>query len=618
MDNNFYTDDLERLLKEKSDEFRMYPSKRVWHSLYNDLHPSRRWPSVTISMLLVLVLMLTGYLNTNDTDTSNRTQLVQYDISVHSNNTATHNLKKDKVPGKLYATGIGEEENSTPAEDAGTGEQPLLDLVAAEPSIAGIASELSLANDGQAVNVNSVAADESRMSNGFPLLLIRDKNIYNTFAVRGFNSTNHLTYNWASSSPAETNTVFPGNNNTAATGTIAFNTPADKAKTATNGRSGVYNKAAIEIISPAENVTPPHNNGGNTVATNSNRNKTNKTTAARNTTRSNKNSPASVAKTNTGNNTNNEITGSLTSDAPTTTGDNNALTTTTTKATEKAADAVAAKENGVAHLLVAGKGLSNEEKAWIEDFAFHNKPVRKKWKDQVVMEFYATPSISYRFATNEIEGQNASAFASNDINRVSNQKPGLGLEAGAGIAYAFAKNLRFKAGVQLNYTNYGIKARETNHPILTSLLMNDPVTGLTYSSTRPSTLINGNVYTGQAVILRNRTYQVSIPLGLAYKLASNKKIDWYAGASIQPSYVFGGNAYLLTADLKNYVNEPSALRRWNFNTGIETYIHYKIGSMSIQAGPQFRYQLQSTYGKQYTTSEKLYNIGLKLGIVKGF
>jgi|GEM_PF-523107 len=616
MDNNFYTDDLERLLKEKSDEFRMYPSKRVWHSLYNDLHPSRRWPSVTISMVLVLVLMLTGYLNTNDTDTTNRTQLVQYDISVHSNTPSTHPLKKDKVPGKLYATGIEEETVST--EDPGTGEQPLLELIAAEPSIAGIASETGPVNEGQVLNANISTGTESRMSNGFPLMLIRDKNIYNTFAVKGFNSTNHLTYNWTSATVAEANTGFPGNSNATTTGTIAFTTPADKNKPAMNSRINIYNKAGIAINSPAENVIASRNNAGNTVATKTNTgNNTNKTTAAKNTTRSNKNNTTAVAKTNTGNNSTNETTGSLTSDAPATTGEDNALTTTIT-ATEKAADPLAAKENTVTNLLAPNKGLSNEEKAWIEDFAFHNKPVRKKWKDQVVMEFYATPSISYRFARNEIEGQNASAFASNDINRVSNQKPGLGLEAGVGIAYAFAKNLRFKAGVQLNYTNYGIKARETNHPILTSLLMNDPVTGLTYSSTRPSTLINGNVYTGQAVILRNRTYQVSIPLGLAYKLASNKKVDWYAGASIQPSYVFGGNAYLLTADLKNYVTEPSALRRWNFNTGIETYIHYKIGSMSIQAGPQFRYQLQSTYGKQYTTSEKLYNIGLKLGIVKGF
>jgi hypothetical protein len=64
MDWNFNIDDFERLLKEKSDEFRMYPSKRVWHSIYNNFHPSRKWPSVVMSVTLIASLLLTGYLNT--------------------------------------------------------------------------------------------------------------------------------------------------------------------------------------------------------------------------------------------------------------------------------------------------------------------------------------------------------------------------------------------------------------------------------------------------------------------------------------------------------------------------------------------------------------------------
>ena len=39
MEKEFYTDEFEQLLKEKADQFRMYPSKRVWHSIYNNLHP---------------------------------------------------------------------------------------------------------------------------------------------------------------------------------------------------------------------------------------------------------------------------------------------------------------------------------------------------------------------------------------------------------------------------------------------------------------------------------------------------------------------------------------------------------------------------------------------------
>ena len=63
MDRNFYTDDFERLLREKSDEFRLYPSKRIWHSIYNNIHPGRKWPSVAMSITLITAILLMGYLN---------------------------------------------------------------------------------------------------------------------------------------------------------------------------------------------------------------------------------------------------------------------------------------------------------------------------------------------------------------------------------------------------------------------------------------------------------------------------------------------------------------------------------------------------------------------------
>ena len=66
IENEFYEDEFEQLLKEKADLFSMYPSKRVWHSIYNNLHPGRRWPSVVISLVLISSLMLIGYLNTGE------------------------------------------------------------------------------------------------------------------------------------------------------------------------------------------------------------------------------------------------------------------------------------------------------------------------------------------------------------------------------------------------------------------------------------------------------------------------------------------------------------------------------------------------------------------------
>ena len=65
MERKFYTDNLEKLLKENADQFKMYPSKKVWHGLYNDLHPGRRWPSITMSIFFLFSLVIIGHLNTS-------------------------------------------------------------------------------------------------------------------------------------------------------------------------------------------------------------------------------------------------------------------------------------------------------------------------------------------------------------------------------------------------------------------------------------------------------------------------------------------------------------------------------------------------------------------------
>ena len=70
MDRNLDIDDFERLLKDRSDEFKLYPTKRVWHSIYNNIHPGKKWPSIAMCITLISILMLVGYLNTSDTETT--------------------------------------------------------------------------------------------------------------------------------------------------------------------------------------------------------------------------------------------------------------------------------------------------------------------------------------------------------------------------------------------------------------------------------------------------------------------------------------------------------------------------------------------------------------------
>ena len=61
MEKRIYTNNFERFIKESADDFKMIPSKRVWHSIYNDLHPSRKWPSVLMCLILFTGVLFIGY-----------------------------------------------------------------------------------------------------------------------------------------------------------------------------------------------------------------------------------------------------------------------------------------------------------------------------------------------------------------------------------------------------------------------------------------------------------------------------------------------------------------------------------------------------------------------------
>ncbi len=531
---NFYTDNFEQLLKEKSDEFRMYPSKRVWHSIYNDLHPSRKWPSIAMSMLLVIALLLIGYLNTNDNSTTKLVALnkkTQTFANEKVNEKSTH---KNPVSQNTFFNDPKQDNNITvplssntivPASDIDITESP--------------ANQREIKNDyNKSVEItdtkpNDLSNNTNSGINNQPLL--KEKNIIDE--MDEYINSNRLLIEVAQLNNKTKSITIPKETNSKEfDNVISSSSIKNNIENKDTQKSPLANNAKDEKMIITKNENP-------------------------------------VVK--------------------------NSLTT--------------------------GNKLNvNEEKAWIEDYALHNKSSRKKWKDFVEMEIYATPSIGYRKLSNNSKYEpvtvtsltNSPAAVSQDINKSLSHKPSLGLEAGIGFSYTFAKKFRLKVGAQFNYTNYSINADETKHPVLTTLSLNDPSTGFSNLTSRTTNYTN---VTGlHPVTLHNSTYQISLPIGLAVKLAGNKKIEWFAGANIQPSFIINGKANLPSSDFQNYVVDPSMLNKWNLNTAVETYISYKLGGYSLQVGPQLRYQIYSTYSKKYTLKENLYNMGLKVGFVKGF
>ena len=533
MERNYYTDEFEQLLKEKSDQFRMYPSKRVWHSIYNNLHPSRRWPSAAMSLLLIITLLLTGYLNTSDNSIFNQ----------FANNNDMQNINEnDSYPGKKAKTQMPDLVNNRKKQLPNAGSEyvakafitdesdiPVYTVVKSVPPLSVSTGEQNNQEDGKFTAEDKTPANSN--TNIFQTTENTGKNIIG--AIDAYIKTNHIFADIADANKK-----------------INVKAPTASAKNTNGGEFAAKNeneesKIGNDITAAKKSFTDPAN--------------------------------------------------SLSPDKP-------------------------VNENTVAKKDIKpnDKSLSPEEKAWIENYALQNKPGRNKWKSKLAFEFYTTPAVNYRELSTDAKGS-ITPFATGDINRSISQKPGLGVETGLGLSYAFAKNLRLKAGIQFNYTNYNINADQTNHPVLTTILLNDPGTGYSYLASRTSTISNAyNSSALQPVQLHNRTYQISIPVGLAYRLSGTKNVEWFAGASVQPTYVFGGKAHLISADLKSYVSDPSSINNWNLNLGFETYMNFKLGAYNLQVGPQVRYQVYSTYRKNVALIEKPYAVGLKLGIVKGF
>ncbi len=520
MENEYYTDEFEQLLKEKADQFSMYPSRRVWHSIYNNLHPSRRWPSVVISLFFISSLILIGYLNTGENSITRQ---------INSNSS----ISTTDFP----------ETSST-------------EKINKKPQV------FSYSKSAQQA--------ELQYNNAFADVITNETDFY-AYTVVKSNRPAHIN-NTTASTDIKITIETPE----------TLNNPGDIVQTVNTYIKSNQIFADIAVFNK-KNKTPSAKSSGNSNTENM-----------------------------IGSNNADEV------ELPQATDANKLLNPSGNQSNTGLATLNTPKENADAPGNEDKRTVTNEEKAWMENYAFQNKPAAKKWKGRLGYQVYVTPAVNYRKLTTKVKGS-ATPFAQGDINNSISQKPGFGFEAGLGLNYAVAKRLQVKAGIQFNYTNYNISADQATHPISTTILLNDPATGYSYSSARTSTTSNTfNTAPARPVTLHNRTYQVSLPVGFGYKLSSQDNVEWFAGATVQPSYYFGGKAHLISSDLKSYVSDPSSISSWNLNVGFETYMNFKLGTYNFQVGPQVRYQVYSTYKRDVALIEKPYAIGLKFGLSKGF
>lgn len=490
MEDKNYRDEFEFFLKESADEFRMIPSRKVWYSIYNNMHPAKRWPSMAVCLFILTAVLYIGIENNNSL--SNAAQK-------NASQNFTADLKEKKSDKNITFL----------------------------PSIAGNLFNSKPENlvQSSTVPINFEETETSSTTS------------QNTLAGVFPNSENHLT-------------------------NIYINLPDEKS----NDLNQTNLNLSINNISKVV--------GKNDLRIEEEQTKIETSLPLQQENKINQQNYVTAIK-------------------------------------ETIAETPNDKDKALKNLLLI------TEKSWKEDYAFRNKPAKNKLKENGTLSYYVTPSIGYRVFSKKgqekIPTATSNNFTSQSISTTNGQlddAAALSLELGASFQYKVSKNIRIKTGIQANYTNYTSNATPIGHPSQIALAVNNysSVYGVSNYLSAP-----GNTK------LNKTTMQLAIPIGADIKVAGTGNFQLYVGSTLQPTYLIKGSAYVLSSDAEYYATDPGLLRKFNLNSAIETFISFKSSTgVTISVGPQFRYQLFSTYKKEYNYSEKLYNIGLKLGISTSF
>ncbi|HVZ98357.1 MAG TPA: hypothetical protein VG847_15845 [Chitinophagaceae bacterium] len=507
MERRFTTDELEQFLKQEADNFKMMPSKKVWHGIYNDIHPGRRWPSITISLLLISTLIFIGHMNTPNASLSHN----QKSNNSGKNNSAAVTAKAGtdhKSPKDLNNQGTsqflsGNNETHPAAESGASGitlEQPAADKVYNKAIDESRESKINVPK----TNGNDIAVDQSNV----PVLQaeLSDQAIVSPGIDRNI-------------LPAEIEVLSAGSKNSEHI----------KEKILADNPVNFFPEKQMTIIN--DNLSAP--------------------------------APAVMNK----------------------------------YAGETADDRKADKQVQSNVNSQKPKAISKTRRNYKLTYTYFFGPAVTN------VSFRGTPISPSVFLST-----NTSIMPLNY--RVLNHAA-FGFEAGAQMNYAFAPKWKFTAGLHLTYSGYNIRSNEM-HPTVATLILRDPDSHVNYSRQYFSHYGDGTGLT--PVNIKNHSLQASLPVGLQYQFFTGDKVQLNASGDIEPSIVLNSYAYLLSSDGRNYVNDPSLMRKANMASNFGVFLSFGSEKFTWQIGPVVRYQWFSTYKKDYTISEHLLNYGIRIGI----
>lgn len=264
----------------------------------------------------------------------------------------------------------------------------------------------------------------------------------------------------------------------------------------------------------------------------------------------------------------------------------------------------------------------NKRINWLQEFAAYElaaQPLKRfSWQLSFspTMNFRRLAGSTTASSPSDIKNIPLALNIEGDPNKLLSHKPALGFEMGSHFLYAVNKSLTLRAGLQFNYSRYDIQAYRSNSSEKATIALNS-TSGRNFVPDTIASYTRLRNFGGDAQEdLRNQYFQLSAPIGMELRILGSEKLQLNVAGTLQPTYLLNRNTYLVTTDYKNYTKEPSLVRRWNLNSSAEVFISYKTGDLKWQVGPQVRYQLLSTYVREYPIREHLIEYGIKIGVTK--
>lgn len=259
---------------------------------------------------------------------------------------------------------------------------------------------------------------------------------------------------------------------------------------------------------------------------------------------------------------------------------------------------------------------------WLHDYAMNLLETTPK-AGRTYLELSLSPTVSYRsMGGSDVGADKLYPLGVNGIppggpNNYIDHRPGFGFDASGSILYRLTRNLSVKGGLQFNFTRFPIKAYQDNgaNGTAATTTLQSPY-GIMMDSISSTGMPMARSGKQTSVTVYNDYYQLSAPVGFELRVLGNEQLQFNLAATIAPSYLLNSSSYMLSSGYTRYDKSPAMYRRLNFYASAEAFLSYRVGNIRWQIGPEFRYQLLSSYTSKAGISEYLKSYGLKIGITK--